>query len=193
MAPDRTWKRIAFRVMQFIHPREQAVRSSEGLSGFDSGLSINIGKTTANPSYHPSKIAFLCGVGLRGKVCQPISDISSLTPQVNNVLEVGQAFLLALFPSVSKFPSALQFLPFPFAIFTFFTAHADEFEDQFDPGDDVRQKALDPLNLSVTPSLPESVCPNINREDQFASPLGDIFRPRRAVPKRRTVLVVSPP
>jgi hypothetical protein len=179
--------------MQFIDLRKQVVRSSEGLGGFDSGLSINFDNTTTNPSYHPPKLAFLCGVGLRRKVCQPISDISSLTPQVNNVLEVGQAFLLALFPSVSKFPSALQFLPLPFAIFTFFAAHADEFKDQFDPGNDVRHQALDPLNLSVTPSLPESVCPNIYREDQFASPLGDILRPRRAVPKRRTVPVVSPP
>ena len=85
--------------MQFIDLRKQVVRSSEGLGGFDSGLSINIGNTTTNPSYHPHKIAFLCGVGLRRKVCQPISDISSLTPQVNNVLEVGQAFLLALLPS----------------------------------------------------------------------------------------------
>jgi hypothetical protein len=138
VAPARRGHWIALRVMQVIHLRKQIVRSSEGLGGFDSGLSINIGKTTTNPSYHPPKIAFLCGVGLRRKACQPISDISSLTPQVNYVLEVGQAFLLALFPSVSKFPSALQFLPFPFAIFTFFAAHADEFKDQFDPGDDVR-------------------------------------------------------
>ena len=41
--------------MQFIDLRKQVVRSSEGLGGFDSGLSINIGNTTTNPSYHPPK------------------------------------------------------------------------------------------------------------------------------------------
>jgi len=64
--------------MQIIHLRKQIVRSSEGLSGFDSGLSINIGKTTTNPSYHAPKIAFLCGVGLSPSYSSHPARVASL-------------------------------------------------------------------------------------------------------------------
>lgn len=139
--------------MQFIRIRKKRTLSRKRSRGIQSSLALDFRKSFANPDQHSTEISTLGWLRNVSQTHQPFSNLTGLSPQFHYVLKMDQAFLFPFVAGMGKLPSALQFPPFPLAIFAFFAAHANELEDQVDPGDDIRDHTFDTLGLPVAPGF----------------------------------------